>query len=95
MYINKGQLLVEGSYRIQSRNYQADGTFEYGRCYGYLRMNNEEDYVRVGRDFVTQSYYSHASYLTAGILEVKGDFTQRVILPQAQISGQQVLIRRF
>jgi len=47
MYINKGQLLVEGSYRIQSRNYQADGTFEYGRCYGYLRMNNEEDYVRV------------------------------------------------
>jgi len=30
MYINKGQLLVEGSYRIQSRNYQADGTFEYG-----------------------------------------------------------------
>ncbi|EIC06047.1 PKD domain containing protein, partial [Acetivibrio thermocellus YS] len=77
MYINKGQLLVEGSYRIQSRNYQADGTFEYGRCYGYLRMNNEEDYVRVGRDFVTQSYYSHASYLTAGILEVKGDFTQK------------------
>jgi len=40
-------------------------------------MNNEEDYVRVGRDFVTQSYYSHASYLTAGILEVKGILHKR------------------
>jgi len=30
MYINKGQLLVEGSYRIQSRNYQADGTLSMG-----------------------------------------------------------------
>jgi len=40
-------------------------------------MTNENDYVCVEGNFVTQSYYSHSSRLTDGVLEVKGDFIQK------------------
>jgi len=58
-------------------------------------MNNEEDYVRVGRDFVTQVITAMLLILQQEFLKLKGILHKRVILPQAQISGQQVLIRRF
>ena len=54
----------------------SDGTVTYGNSSGRLIMTNENDYVLVGGRFVTQSRYNHSSYLTAGILEVKGDFNQ-------------------
>jgi len=34
-------------------------------------MTNENDYVCVEGNFVTQSYYSHNGRLTDGVLEVK------------------------
>ncbi|TYQ15580.1 UNVERIFIED_CONTAM: fibronectin type III domain protein [Acetivibrio alkalicellulosi] len=74
--INGGQLFVDGDYRIQSKNYQTDGSFSYGNSNGYIRMNNENDYVRIIGQFVTQSRYNHNGYLTSGILEVRGNFTQ-------------------
>jgi len=40
-------------------------------------MTNENDYVCVEGNFVTQSYYSHNGRLTDGVLEVKGDFIQK------------------
>ena len=74
--VNGGQLFVEKNYRIQGKNVASDGTVTYGNSTGYLQMRNEEDYVLVGGRFVTQSRYNHGSYLTAGTLEVKGDFFQ-------------------
>ena len=78
--IHKGSLKVTGDYRIQ--NVTGDGT--YGQCSGYIRMENEEDYVRVGGDFVTESDagYNDSSYgsdnaLTAGTMELKGNFQQK------------------
>lgn len=50
------------------------GTYEYSS--GYLRMVNEEDRVRVMGSFITQSQHSHSGMLTAGVLEVGGDFRQ-------------------
>jgi len=44
----------------------------------YLKMTEEEDYVLVRGDFETRSNYGHENKLTAGTLEVKGNFTQKI-----------------
>lgn len=77
MYINNGQLYVGRDLRVQNSRIQNDGTIGYDdySC-GYLKMTNVDDFVKVGRNFVTAAYYSHSGYLTNGILEVKGNFTQ-------------------
>lgn len=75
--INGGQLIVEGDYRIQKESVSDDGTATYSGGKGNLDMTNEEDYVLVNSDFVMQSYNNHSNYLKAGVLEVKGDFTQK------------------
>ncbi len=69
--INGGRLEITGNYRIQGLS----GT-TYTHSSGYLKMTNEADYVKVGGEFVTDSSNNHTNYLTAGILEVKGNFTQ-------------------
>ena len=76
LLINKGQLFVTGDLRIQSESVSSGGIITYGSSDGYLRMINTEDYIYVGGSFITQAYYGHSGYLTAGILEVKGDFRQ-------------------
>ncbi|MDD4402286.1 MAG: hypothetical protein PHI24_10520, partial [Desulfitobacteriaceae bacterium] len=76
LYINGGQLNIFGDYRIQ-RESIVEGSKTYGYSSGQLRMGNEADYVLVGGNFITQTEYSHSGYLTAGILEVKGDFEQK------------------
>ncbi len=68
MNIGSGKLLVDGNYTI-------DGSY----CYGYLKMTDGKGYVLVGGNFTTRSRYSHNGYLTAGTLEVKGDFTQGTV----------------
>jgi hypothetical protein len=45
--------------------------------FAYLKMVNEADYVKVGGSFSTYSWYNHTEYLTAGTMEVKGDFIQK------------------
>ncbi|EIC06225.1 Fibronectin type III domain protein, partial [Acetivibrio thermocellus YS] len=75
--INGGKLIVKGDYRIQKESVNAQGQITYGGSDGILHMTNENDYVCVEGNFVTQSYYSHSSRLTDGVLEVKGDFIQK------------------
>ncbi len=65
-------MLVEGDYRLQQR-LETEG---YAESTGQLVMTNDADYVLVQGDFVMQSRRSHDGQLTAGVLEVKGDFTQ-------------------
>ena len=77
MNVNNGQLYVGRDLRIQDPYLQNDGTIAYGNySYAKLKMTEEDDFVRVGRNFVTAAYHSHNGYLTNGILEVKGNFTQ-------------------
>lgn len=74
--INGGTVDISGDLRIQRKNTDSSGNVSYSGGYGYLNMTNENDYVMVGGDFITSSYYSHSGYLTEGTLEVKGNFTQ-------------------
>ncbi|HPT92065.1 MAG TPA: hypothetical protein PKW03_11075, partial [Acetivibrio sp.] len=62
--INAGCLEIEGDYFIE--------TAEGGSANSYLVMSNSSDYIKVGGDFVTNTSNIHT--LTAGTLEVKGDF---------------------
>lgn len=39
-------------------------------------MTNDKDYVLVGGDFETVASTNHSNYLTAGTLEIKGNFSQ-------------------
>lgn len=60
--VNGGRLEIAGDYRISE--------------YSYLEMTEEDDYVLVRGDFETESKREHKDKLTAGTMEVKGDFTQ-------------------
>ncbi|MEE3450828.1 MAG: leucine-rich repeat protein [Acutalibacteraceae bacterium] len=71
MDIGGGRLEVGGDYRIQSYDTTSQA---YGNSGGILKMTNANDYVFVGENFVTQGYYI---YLTAGTMEIQGDFTQK------------------
>ena len=77
MDIGAGRLEVAGDYRIQKETVNPDGTVAYGRSTGILNMVNAAGYVQVGGTFAIQSDRSHNSHLTAGTMEVKGDFIQR------------------
>ena len=66
--INKGKLYVNGDLNLC----RANKAYEPG----YLIMQSAEDYVCVGGDFYINTYYS-CSTLTAGTLELKGNFTQK------------------
>ena len=63
--INGGSLKVDGNYSIYWNSNEA-----------ILEMTNENDYVYVGGNFTMASNVDHSEYLTAGALEVKGNFTQ-------------------
>ena len=74
--VNNGKLLVGEDYRIQ--NVKKDGSFS--KSYGALYMNQESDYVSVGKNFVCNFQTNHFTNepakeeFTKGILEIKGDF---------------------
>ena len=61
--VNEGKLLIDGDY-TQSES-------------GKLFMNNENDYALVGGNLLISSNISSSSYYTNGILEVKGNVTQK------------------
>ena len=69
--VNGGELEVLGDYRVQSLNGSV-----YENSTGVLNMTNEADTVRVLGSFVMQSTASHQDKLTAGTLEIGGDFSQ-------------------
>ena len=66
--VNKGKLYVGGDMNLKSPDRS------YG--YGYLSMQNAEDYVLVNGNMFAAAYNDY-SKLTAEILEIKGDFTQK------------------
>ncbi|MHC0039050.1 MSCRAMM family protein [Pseudoneobacillus sp. C159] len=69
MRINHGKLVVMGDYLIE----RADR----GNSNGILEMvNGDSDEVEVEGNFVMRSSISHVNYLSGGILEVKGNFSQ-------------------
>ena len=61
--MNKGELIVGGDLSFQR-------TYNYGTV--YLDMRNDEDHILVNGNF---DYYAIRSFISAGTLEVKGDFT--------------------
>lgn len=61
--MNKGELIVGGDLSFQR-------TSNYGTV--YLDMRNDEDHILVNGNF---DYYAIRSFISAGTLEVKGDFT--------------------
>jgi fibronectin type 3 domain-containing protein len=69
--INGGYLYIKGNF-----NYQQQQS-NYG-SYGHLQMQNENDYVLVDGNFNISNYYNQESSMSAGTLEVKGDFTQKI-----------------
>ena len=73
--INAGNLVLNAAlYVDKSQIYVANNlSTEYN---GYLIMVNEDDYVLVNGNFTFSTRYNHSSYLTAGVLELRGDFTQ-------------------
>ncbi|OEU61835.1 MAG: hypothetical protein BBJ57_03915, partial [Desulfobacterales bacterium PC51MH44] len=85
MFVDGGTLDVKGDYRIQKPN--GDGTYTGGS--GLLKMMNASDSVIVDGDFVIDSSkksierignsynYHYEYYLSAGVLEIKGDFIQQ------------------
>ena len=80
MYIDGGSLVIGKDYRIQTKGTNTDQygttTVVYNGSYGYLKMINENDRVLVNGDFYMQSYQDHRNYLTNGVFELKGNFTQ-------------------
>uniref|UniRef100_UPI0038657BF2 hypothetical protein n=1 Tax=Methanobrevibacter sp. TaxID=66852 RepID=UPI0038657BF2 len=64
--INNGRLICRGSLYLQNNYYYS--------C--YLKMINELDYVRVDGDFISENY-CYDMVMSAGTLEIKGDFTQK------------------
>lgn len=74
-----GSLIVNGNMTI---NY-----------YGRLRMTNDEERITVSGNFVMGSGYDdHSNALTAGTLEVKGDFTQQGYATSFVASGTHTTI---
>lgn len=67
LFVDGGSLIIEGNYTAQSD----DGT----ESTGMLRMIDAEDMVSVWGDFYYSSSQNSTGYLTAGTLEVQGDFT--------------------
>ena len=65
--VNKGKLYIGGDFNLKRTNY------DYG--YGYLTMQNAEDYILVNGNMCVASIYNNST-LTAGTIELKGDFTQ-------------------
>jgi len=73
--IANGSLNIDGDYRLQNQEI-VNNQKVYSNSSAFLVMNNSNDYVGVTGDFIMQSSKSHSNFLTAGILEIKGDFEQ-------------------
>ena len=75
VYVNGGELIIHGDYRVQDEQ-TVNGQNNYISSSGKLKMTNDKDHVLVYGDFYFQSSNQHKELLTAGELELKGDFRQ-------------------
>lgn len=66
--INKGQLLILGDFNFGTASSYSNGS---------INMTSNDDYILVNGNMFWYPYYRHNGNLTAGILEVKGNFTQK------------------
>ncbi len=66
--VNKGKVYVDGNFNMSGTT---GNTSE-----GYLIMKNAEDYICVNGNFYVYSYHNYGT-MTNGVIEVKGDFTQK------------------
>lgn len=64
-----GTLNVDGGYLVVSGDYTLQN-------YSNLKMTNDDDYIYVGGNFTTSTSSNESGDLTAGTLEIAGDFTQ-------------------
>ncbi len=85
MNINGGRLIVEGGYYLGDPDTMWEDS-DGDTSVGYLNMTTADDYVLVQKDFYItwgmpygypSQYYNTRSQLTAGVLEVKGNFVQK------------------
>ncbi len=78
MEIGGGKMSVGGDYRIQKQS--ADSEDGYDWCKGSLVMTKDKDFVSIGGSFYTSSeandYAEPDNLLTAGLIELAGDFSQ-------------------
>jgi len=75
--INNGSLIVKGDYRSQTVSTDESGNATYSYSTGRLDMRTANDYMLVEGDFIIDYHTSHNGLLTAGVLELKGNFEQR------------------
>ena len=80
LHLNGKNLTVD-ALQIYNSLYVEEGHLECKEdmCFEYpsnLYMTSELDYIWVGGDFITDSRYSTSGCLTAGVLEINGDFLQ-------------------
>ncbi|MCM1161176.1 MAG: hypothetical protein NC412_08125, partial [Roseburia sp.] len=79
--LNGGRLIVGEDYRIQTREAKENPNSEeepylYKESSGQLVMEKETDYLFLCGSFFMDSTVSHEGKLTAGTMEIMGDFTQ-------------------
>lgn len=70
--LGRGNLVIAGNYYITSEN--------GGTCSAILKMMDEDGHILVHGDFITNTTNNGTlgyNFLTAGTLEVKGDFSQK------------------
>lgn len=74
--INGGRLIVKGDFLQKRKVWDDEGIHDYESAF-YLKMNNELDYVLVYGDYINESsYINDEDILTAGTMEIKGDYKQ-------------------
>lgn len=79
----QGSLTVFGNLKQTDSEINVDGGYlSVTKDYGLFKkslliMNNSNDYVRIGGDFLTISTVGEKDHLTAGTMELCGNFSQR------------------
>lgn len=76
LFVNSGELIVDGDYRIQRIEDDAEGGTTYKYSNGRLKMIYSGDVVIVGGDFITDTSKGHDGFLTAGVINIAGNLSQ-------------------
>lgn len=78
LYQHSGTILLNTG-KLYTKDYLMvtnEDSAVYGKSDGILNMTNDGDLVCVNGNFLTNTTKKHTNYLTAGKLEIKGDFHQ-------------------
>jgi len=86
--LNGHTLLVDDEYYLWAATLFMNGgrlevgkNFYYGTAsktcdYGHLQITNKKDYLLVNGNFTVHAWYGQEGFITAGTIEIKGDFNQ-------------------